>query len=98
MQHLPRSGHPDGFTVDATTQGGASGSPIFRTESSEIVGMVPAVMVGGENITIALPSTLISEALEKCLGESELDLTGIPTLPELLKTIERTPELRYESL
>jgi S1-C subfamily serine protease len=89
---------PDGFTVDVTTQGGASGSPIFQTDSPKILGMVQAVMVGGENITIALPSTLISEALEKCLGESELDLTQIPELPDLLRTMERTPELKYETL
>ena len=60
--------------------------------------MVQAVMVDGENITIALPSTLISQALEICLGKSEMELAGIPALPEYLTTMERTPELKYETL
>lgn len=35
---------PDGFTIDVTTQGGASGSPIFLANSPEVIGMVQAIM------------------------------------------------------
>lgn len=90
--------HPDGFTIDVTTQGGASGSPVFSTDSPRILGMIQAVMVKGENITIAVPAALISQALEQCLAESQLQLDGIPKLSDLVRTMDRTSGLQYETL
>jgi len=82
------------------TQGGASGSPIFLAESPTVVGILHAHFVGATNITIALPSKIISEAVEKCFGAEGaegLDMSDVPTFSELQKNIERTPELSYNT-
>lgn len=60
--------------------------------------MIQGNVRGGPNITVALPSNLISEALAECLSDVEVDIAGVPTLPELLSTMEKTPELNYERL
>jgi len=59
-----------------------------------------ANVVGATNITIALPSKIISEAVEKFFGAEGargLDLSEVPTFSELRKNIERTPELSYNT-
>ena len=92
--------HPHGFTIVVMTQGGASGSPIFLAESQTVVGILHANVVGATNITIALPSKIISEAVEKFFGAEGargLDLSEVPTFSELRKNIERTPELSYNT-
>ena len=92
--------HPHGFTIDVMSQPGASGSPIFLAESPTVIGILQAHIVGATNITIALPSKIISEAVEKCFGAEgteSLDLSGVPTFSELRENVERTPELRYNT-
>lgn len=91
--------NPHGFTTDIVSQGGSSGSPVFRLDSGEVLGMVhAAVQQRGQatNITIALPSLLISQAFQACTG-GPLDLSDVPTMDDLLKGSPRTDELRWES-
>lgn len=71
---------PHGFTVDIMSQGGASGSPIFKTDSPIVVGLLYAGFPG-TNITIALPSPLLHAALSSYL--SAVDLPAGPPAPTL---------------
>jgi len=92
--------NPHGFTMDIVSQGGASGSPVFCLDSPRVLGIVhAAVQQNGQatNVTIAVPSLLISEALEACTNGGPLDLSDVPTMDELLKESPRTDELRWES-
>ncbi len=86
--------YPHGFTVDIMSQEGASGSPIFLNDRPTVVGMVHAGFPG-TNVTIAIPSTLLSQALAQC--SEPLDLKGTPTLESLLKQGERSGDLKWES-
>lgn len=52
---------PHGFTIDIMTLGGESGSPIFRQDRPEVVGLLHAGF-DNTNITLALPSLLLAEA------------------------------------
>ena len=87
---------PHGFTVDIMSQGGASGSPVFLVDSPEVVGLVHAGFQG-TNLTYAIPSITIHEALSVCASGGGLDLSDIPTLQELTERAERSDELRWES-
>jgi S1-C subfamily serine protease len=92
--------NPHGFTMDIVSQGGASGSPVFCPDSPKVLGIVhAAVQHSGQptNVTIALPSLLVSEALEACTNGVPLDLSGVPTMDDLLRESPRTDELRWES-
>lgn len=73
---------PHGFTIDIMTQGGESGSPIFLTDSPKVVGLLYAGF-NNSNITIALPSTMLSDALGSYLSTVPLDVSDIPTLQSL---------------
>jgi transcriptional regulator with XRE-family HTH domain len=88
--------NPHGFTVDIMTQGGASGSPVFLADSPEVVGIIHAG-IPGTNVTVAIPSLLIRDALNACTNGSSLDLNGVPTLQSLLEVSERSSELRWQS-
>lgn len=88
--------HPHGFTIDIMSQGGASGSPIFLTNRPTVVGMVHAGFPGA-NVTIAIPSNLISQALAQCANGEPLDLKDVPTLESWLKEAERSGELKWDS-
>ena len=68
---------PHGFTIDASSQGGASGSPIFLIDRPAVIGMLYAA-VDGTNLTFALPGFLLKTALTQCL---ESGVLGEP--PEL---------------
>jgi hypothetical protein len=87
---------PHGFTIDVMIQGGASGSPIFVHNEPVVVGMLyggPEHLVydiyGRKtridmNITMALPSKMLSDALNQSLeATGTLDLTDVPSLNEL---------------
>ena len=89
---------PHGFTIDIMQQGGSSGSPIFSTSTSQVVGM----MFGGvtesraaqsqsaslqytlnTNISIAEPAHLIRLALDSYVQAYPQDVSAFPTLQQL---------------
>ena len=74
--------HPDAFTIDIMTQGGASGSPIFRTDSGDVLGILYGGFPG-TNVTFAVPSLIVSSALETFMNEHFDSDTPFPTLAEL---------------
>ena len=88
--------NPHGFTIDAMTQGGASGSPIFLTDSPTVVGILHAGFPG-TNITIAVPSAILAGGLAEVLKSDPADLTGVPTLKTLLAESERSAELKWDT-
>lgn len=88
--------HPHGFTMDIMSQGGASGSPVFLTDAPRVVGMVHAGFPG-TNLTLAVPSILIRDALSACTNGAPLDLSDVPTLESLIEQGPRTDELRWDS-
>ncbi len=88
---------PHGFTIDVQIQEGASGSPVFLTDSPAVLGMLEGSVKGGPNIAVAVPSTIIHLALSEFLKENPLDLSGIPTLVELLERSERSDQLKWET-
>ena len=77
-------------------QGGASGSPIFLQDKPLVVGLLygghtftyaiaETVIEIDSNITLALPSGLIAQALEAIKNDiKELDLSNVPMLDSLL--------------
>jgi S1-C subfamily serine protease len=73
---------PHGFVIDAMSQGGASGSPIFRTDAPEVIGILHAGFPG-TNITFAVTAYFIGEALRLFLEQAPLDVSDHPTLEEL---------------
>lgn len=73
---------PHGFTIDVMSQGGASGSPIFRTDTPEVVGILHAGFPG-TNITFGVTSYFLSEALRVFLNQAPVDASGYPTLADL---------------
>jgi S1-C subfamily serine protease len=75
---------PHGFTVDIMSQGGASGSPIFRTDDGAVVGVLHAGFPG-TNITLAVPANIAAFALETFFEQVKPDLTGVPTFAEYTK-------------
>lgn len=88
--------HPHGFTLDIMSQGGASGSPVFLTDKPTVVGIVHAGRKD-TNLTYAIPSLLIRDALNACTNGAPLDLTDVPTLESLIAKGPRTGELRWDS-
>lgn len=73
--------HPHGFTIDIMSQGGASGSPIFRTDEPTVVGVLHAGFPG-TNITLGVPSVIAAQTLETFFEEVKPDLTNVPTFSE----------------
>lgn len=88
--------YPHGFTIDTMAQGGASGSPIFSRDHPMVVGILHAAFAG-TNITYGVPSSILAKGLRECLKSSPLDLTGVPTLPELISRSERNDILTWET-
>lgn len=87
---------PHGFTVDIMTLGGESGSPIFSIEDASAVGLLHAGF-SGTNITLAIPSWLVAEALQAYLESTPLDFADVPTLENL--TSGRPPDgLEWEAV
>ena len=87
--------YPHGFTIDVMAQGGASGSPIFLPDRPLAVGILHAGFEG-TNITYGVPSTILAKGLVECLKSSPLDLTGVPTLADLVARSERNDILTWE--
>ncbi|MGD0227909.1 MAG: serine protease [Terriglobia bacterium] len=77
---------PHGFSTDILTQGGNSGSPVFRADSPVALGMHEGVVKGADNITLAVPSNMIAIALAQYLEQFRPDFEGVPTLQDLLTT------------
>jgi S1-C subfamily serine protease len=93
-------GIPHGFTLNVMTQGGASGSPVFRPEDGTVIGMVYAGLhetLNAEghgialrssvptNFTYAVPSTYIRLGIEQARSKPELaSCANFPTLAERL--------------
>ena len=89
--------HPHGFTVDIMVQGGASGSPIFLTTESKVIGLLfggygYSFQVGGQqikidtNITMALPSSMLHWAVDNTRKQVDgLDFSKVPSLEQLSK-------------
>jgi S1-C subfamily serine protease len=75
---------PHGFSTDILTQGGNSGSPVFRTDSPIVLGMHEGVVEGADNITLAIPSNLIAVAFAQYLEQFRPEFDGVPTIQDLL--------------
>lgn len=83
--------HPDAFTIDVMSQGGASGSPIFRSDLNEVVGILYGGFPG-TNITLAVPALIVSEALKLFVREHLEDPSAFPTFAELAKSRQEPPD------
>jgi hypothetical protein len=77
-------------------QGGSSGSPIFLPNRPLVVGILRAGF-SGTNITYGVPSSILAKGRRECLKSSPLDLTGVPTLAELVSRSERNDILTWET-
>jgi hypothetical protein len=88
---------PHGFTVDIMTQGGESGSPIFMTDSPTVVGLLYSGF-DGTNITVALPSPVLSASLNNYLATVPLELAGVPTLQSRRNTPGANEEVNWDVL
>lgn len=75
---------PHGFTIDVMMQGGGSGSPIFLTDEPTVVGLLHGGFAG-TNITIALPSHIVSLALADMMQSVPFDFSKVPTYQELVE-------------
>jgi S1-C subfamily serine protease len=75
---------PHGFSIDIMSQPGASGSPVFLTDSPTVVGILHAGFPQA-NITIILPSQIIAEALSTSFSQLSFDFSNVPTLEDAIK-------------
>ena len=75
---------PHGFSIDVLSEGGASGSPIFRTDDPRAIGILHAG-IDGAPITYGVPGHLLEEGLKLVRAEWHPDLSGIPTLAQVVE-------------
>jgi S1-C subfamily serine protease len=76
---------PHGFTIDIMTLGGESGSPIFRPDSAEVIGLLHAGF-DNTNITLALPSLFVAQTYNAIAGKGVFEFTAdIPTLTSIFE-------------
>lgn len=80
---------PEGFTIDIMSQGGASGSPIFRTDRPEVLGILYAGFPA-MNITFAVPASILSMALSKFLETKFVKLDSAPSINDLPTSDSKT--------
>jgi S1-C subfamily serine protease len=73
---------PHGFSIDVLSEGGASGSPIFRVDDPTVIGILHAGY-NGAPITYGVPGHLLKAGFELVTQDWNPDLSGIPTLAEL---------------
>ncbi len=73
--------NPNGFTVDAASHGGASGSPIFTVADPRVIGMLYAAWPGS-GPAYALPAVLLEPGVGNALSNGTLNMAGIPTIEE----------------
>ncbi len=76
---------PHGFSIDAISYGGASGSPIFRRDDPAVLGMLYAAFEG-QGLTYALPGHLLHWAATAALADGTLNLNRVPSLNEYRTT------------
>ena len=88
---------PHGFTTDIMTQGGESGSPIFWTDRPVVVGLLHAGF-DHTNITIALPSLIVTEAYRAILERVPYEFDGIETLEKHFASAEPTNRASWDPL
>jgi S1-C subfamily serine protease len=88
---------PHGFTTDIMIQGGSSGSPVFREDSPAAVGILHAFVTGAPNISLGVPSSLISAALT-CVVSEGIDEAGDPDYVDLLNQAAKGATLEFETL
>lgn len=74
---------PHGFSVDILSEGGASGSPIFRTDDPRIIGILHAGFDGAP-ITYGVPGHFLQTGLEIVTRDWHPNLTDVPTLKQLV--------------
>src|SRR5205085_639410 len=76
---------PHGFTIDVMTLGGESGSPIFRKDRPEVIGLLHAGFEN-TNITLALPSLLVDQAYKTILEQEIFTFkSDVPTLASIFE-------------
>lgn len=79
---------PHGFSIDILSEGGASGSPIFRTDDPRAIGILHAGFDGAP-ITYGVPGHLLKTGLDIVTKDWNPDLTETPTLAQVVEQ-ERT--------
>lgn len=104
---------PHGFTMDIMQQGGSSGSPVFSTDSPVVLGMMSASLRDYElstqnglsiahpqntNISICVPSEGIHHALEGFKSAYPLNMDGVITLEEHLRTVPMATAVGWDVL
>ena len=73
---------PHGFSIDVLSEGGASGSPIFRVDDPSVIGILHAGYPGAP-ITYGVPGHLLKTGFELVAQDWNPNLSGVPTLAEL---------------
>jgi hypothetical protein len=74
---------PHGFTIDAASHGGASGSPIFHVDDPRVIGMLYGAFEGEQRVTYGIPMALFAASLQHLLSASTFILDEVPTIEEL---------------
>jgi len=80
---------PHGFSIDILSEGGASGSPIFRTDDPRAVGILHA-SYDGAPITYGVPGHFLETGLKRVREAWNPDLSRVPTLAQVIE--QETPE------
>ena len=75
---------PHGFSIDVVSEGGASGSPIFRTDDSRAIGILHAGFDGAP-ITYGVPGHFLKTGLDMIRKDWNPDLANIPTLAQIIE-------------
>lgn len=74
---------PHGFTIDAMSQGGASGSPIFLSDRPAVIGLLYGA-VTGTNLTFAVPSAILAGCVPGVLQKPDAPKIPNRTLAQFL--------------
>ncbi len=98
---------PHAYLIDVMTQGGASGSPVFRIDNGEVIGVVHSRQheqgVGKAgcldfnvllptNFSHAVPSRILSKLIEAARGELMRKLPPqCPSISDIISSITRCP-------
>ena len=75
---------PPCFSIDILSEGGASGSPIFRTDDPRAIGILHAGFDGAPT-TYGVPGHFIKMGLDMIIKDWIPDLTNIPTLAQIVE-------------
>ena len=74
---------PHGFSVDILSEGGASGSPIFRTDDPRAIGILHAGFDGAP-ITYGVPGHLLQAGFKLVKEAWHPDLFNVPSLAQVI--------------